>query len=53
MRANGGAFTMHHIKNTRWEASGGNEHTYGSVYATSLSVLALAVEYLYLPIYQK
>lgn len=37
----------------RWEASGGNEHTYGSVYATSLSVLALAVEYQYLPIYQK
>ena len=37
----------------RWEASNGNEHTYGAVYATSLSVLALAVEYQYLPIYQK
>jgi hypothetical protein len=37
----------------RWEASEGNEYTYGGAYATSLSVLALAVEYQYLPIYQK
>lgn len=36
-----------------WEATEGNEYSYGSVYATTLSVLALAVEYQYLPIYQK
>ncbi len=33
--------------------NGGSEGGYGPIYATSLSVLALAVEYQYLPIYQR
>ena len=36
-----------------WEARNGNERGQGRVYATSLSVLALTVEYGYLPIYQR
>ena len=36
-----------------WNADEGSESSFGPVYATSLSVLALAVEYQYLPIYQR
>jgi hypothetical protein len=38
----------------RWESRGGDsESAAGAVYSTSLSVLALTVEYQYLPIYQR
>lgn len=36
-----------------WESKNGNERPQGRVYATSLGVLALTVEYGYLPIYQR
>ncbi len=37
----------------RWESQRGEELRPGSIYCTSMSVLALAVEYQYLPIYQR
>jgi len=36
-----------------WSPSDGSEASFGPMYATSMSVLALAVEYQYLPIYQR
>ena len=36
-----------------WKADSGSERNAGSIYATSLSVLALAIEYRFLPIYQR
>lgn len=36
-----------------WSGRNGQERGLGTVYATSLSVLALSVEYQYLPIYQR
>ena len=36
-----------------WKARSGSERGAGRVYATSMAVLALAVEYHYLPIYQR
>ncbi len=36
-----------------WSGRQGQERNFGTVYATSLSVLALSVEYQYLPIYQR
>lgn len=36
-----------------WNAVHGSERQHGRVYATSLAVLALAIEYRYLPIYQR
>ncbi len=36
-----------------WAPLNGNEAEAGRVYATSMSILALAVEYAYLPIYQR
>ncbi len=36
-----------------WSAVHGSERNHGTVYATSMAVLALAVEYQYLPIYQR
>ena len=36
-----------------WQSRTGNERGQGQIYATSLSVLALTVEYGYLPIYQR
>lgn len=36
-----------------WNPSEGSEASFGPIYATSMSVLALAVEYQYLPIYQR
>ena len=36
-----------------WSANTGNEKSYGPVYPTSMAVLALSVEYRYLPIYQR
>lgn len=36
-----------------WQARTGSERKAGATYATSLSVLALAVEYRFLPIYQR
>lgn len=36
-----------------WTGQGTNELTHGAAYCTSLSVLALSVEYQYLPIYQR
>ena len=37
----------------RWESNRGEETRPGPIYCTSMSVLALAVEYQYLPIYQR
>jgi hypothetical protein len=39
--------------NGSWVSPGGSEVNVGSIYSTSLAVLALAVEHQYLPIYQK
>jgi hypothetical protein len=39
--------------NGSWSLQLGGERSYGPIYATSLAVLALAVDYQYLPIYQK
>lgn len=36
-----------------WNPTDGSERRAGRVYATTLSVLALAIEYGYLPIYQR
>lgn len=36
-----------------WESPHGGERTHGRAYATSLAVLALTIEYRYLPIYQR
>lgn len=36
-----------------WEAESGSERGIGNTYSTSMSVLALAIEYRYLPIYQR
>ncbi|MDA0284072.1 MAG: terpene cyclase/mutase family protein [Planctomycetota bacterium] len=36
-----------------WNPSEGSEVSFGPIYATSMAVLALAVEYRYLPIYQR
>lgn len=36
-----------------WESPHGGERTHGRSYATALAVLALAIEYRYLPIYQR
>ena len=36
-----------------WKARHGSERTHGANYATCMSLLALAVEYQYLPIYQR
>lgn len=36
-----------------WSGRQGQERNFGTVYATSLAVLALSVEYQYLPIYQR
>lgn len=36
-----------------WRAASGGEQQHGTVYATGMAVLALAVEYRYLPIYQR
>lgn len=36
-----------------WVAKHGSERSSGSIYSTSMSVLALAVEYQFLPIYQR
>ena len=36
-----------------WESPHGGERTHGRPYATALAVLALAIEYRYLPIYQR
>ena len=40
-------------QNGSWDARNGNEKPQGLIYSTSLSVLALTVEYGYLPIYQR
>jgi len=39
--------------NGSWYLDRGDENAFGPVYSTSMSVLALAVEYQYLPIYQR
>lgn len=36
-----------------WQAGNGGERTAGNVYSTSLAILGVAVEYRYLPIYQR
>ena len=36
-----------------WTARHGSERTHGANYATCMALLALAVEYQYLPIYQR
>jgi len=36
-----------------WTATDGGERVAGSIYSTSMTILALAVEYRYLPIYQR
>ena len=37
----------------RWEPQHNEENGAGMIYCTSLAVLALSVEYQYLPIYQR
>ena len=37
----------------RWSPSGGSERGAGTIYCTSMCVLALAIDYRYLPIYQR
>lgn len=39
--------------NGEWEPIGGSERGAGSAYATSMALLAIAIEYGYLPIYQR
>ncbi len=36
-----------------WRAENGNEKSFGTIYPTAMAVLALTVEYGYLPIYQR
>ncbi len=36
-----------------WQAMTGSERSHGTIYATSMAVLALTVEYRFLPIYQR
>ena len=36
-----------------WSGRNGQENNFGTIYCTSLSVLALSVEYQFLPIYQR
>ena len=36
-----------------WKAGNGNEQPFGRIYSTTMAVLALSVEYGYLPIYQR
>jgi hypothetical protein len=36
-----------------WESPHGSERGIGRVYSTTMAVLALAIEYRYLPIYQR
>jgi Prenyltransferase and squalene oxidase repeat len=36
-----------------WKAANGNEKPFGRIYSTSMAVLALSIEYGYLPIYQR
>ncbi len=43
----------HQEKDGSWFAGGGNDRSAGRVYCTATAVLALAVEYRYLPIYQR
>ena len=43
----------HQDKDGSWLAGGGNDRSGGRVYCTSMAVLALAIEYRYLPIYQR
>ncbi len=43
----------HQSAEGQWETSNGNEAIGGPVYMTSMAVLALTVEYEYLPIYQR
>lgn len=43
----------HQDKDGSWLSGGGNDRSGGRVYCTAAAVLALAVEYRYLPIYQK
>jgi hypothetical protein len=40
-------------RNGSWESPHAGERSVGRIYATSLAVLALAIEYRYLPIYQR
>ena len=43
----------HQEKDGSWLAGGGNDRSGGRTYCTAVAVLALAVEYRYLPIYQR
>jgi hypothetical protein len=43
----------HQEKDGSWLSGDGNDRSGGRVYCTSMAVLALAVEYRYLPIYQR
>ena len=43
----------HQEKNGSWLSGDGNDRTGGRNYCTAMAVLALAVEYRYLPIYQR
>jgi len=36
-----------------WQSGNGNENPWGRIYCTAMSILALSVEYEYLPIYQR
>ena len=43
----------HQREDGSWDPSNGGEQAAGRIYATSMAVLSLAVEYQYLPIYQR
>ena len=43
----------HQEKDGSWLTGNGNDRSGGRVYCTAMAVLALAVEYRYLPIYQR
>lgn len=48
-----GILLEHQDKDGSWLSGDGNDRSGGRVYCTSMAVLALAVEYRYLPIYQR
>ena len=49
----GNLLLVNQSRDGSWMAGQGSERSHGTIYATTMSVLALAVEYQYLPIYQR
>ncbi len=52
-RALGDLLLERQLADGSWQAENGSEQAAGKLYATSMSVLALGVDYHYLPIYQR